>query len=116
MLALPLQGYAGTHMLMCSADAGAPAPRALPCHGDSAQPAHHAVPRSDHRADHHADRHDAAKPGSCAACSLLAPMATAAVAPLALDGPASTAIPFRAPRLPSVDPVLPDRPPCADAA
>ena len=110
MLALPLQGYAGAHMLMCSADTGAHARHAAapPCHGGAQAGLH--------GADTHLAKHDGAKAGSCAACSLLAPMAIGLPLPPDLDGPVSTAIPFHARRLPSVAPALPDRPPRPVAA
>jgi hypothetical protein len=112
MLALPLQGYAGTHMLMCSAGTAvhAPAPaRVPPCHAHAAMThADAAAPLAAHHAD--AGRHDAAKHG-CAACSFVAAMAPGALPPLVLHESVSTVIPFRSPSLPSADPSLPDRPP-----
>ena len=121
MLALPLQGYAGTHMLMCAQDIGPhahavpahAAPRALPCHGDIDMAMHDMASHDGgHGVDKHGiTKHDGAKSGSCAACSLLAPMAMGFVPPPDLDGPVSIAIPFHARRLPSVAPALPDRPP-----
>lgn len=125
--ALPLQGYAATHMLLCSAGVGAgahhtaaagsatSAQHAPPCHGDAAQAS--AEPASQHDAGKHdPTKHDTAKPGSCAACIAAAPMAAGGLLPLAVDGPVTTAIPFRTRRLPSVDPSLPDRPPRFNAA
>ncbi len=69
--------------------------------------------------DHHDGRHDGnktggkaeVKPGTCASCCVGAALASGLPAPLALAPPQFVSIPFRAGYLPSVDPVLPDRPP-----
>jgi hypothetical protein len=111
MLALPFQGIASARMLPCA----------------PVGPAHHASVQSiagkphDHAAmlkamavkkDHHGD----SKAGSCADCCIGAALAPAALPVLALAPPPSVSIPFRAGHVPSVDPVLPERPPSATLA
>jgi hypothetical protein len=106
MLALPFPGVASARMLPC-----------VPV-----MPAHHAMMQSiagkphDHAAMlkamaskklHHGD----SKAGSCADCCIGAALAPAALPVLALAPPSSSSIPFRASHVPSVDPVLPERPP-----
>jgi hypothetical protein len=117
MLALPLQGYAGTHMLMCSPGAGphimttAAAPALTPpCHAH-AGPAHTADAAHAAAGHHDTGKHGATGHGACAACAFVAAMAPGALPRLAVHTPASTAIAFRSPSLPTADPSLPDRPP-----
>lgn len=116
MLALPFQAFAAASMLprvaqaavSMHADARAELP---PCHQQVAQ-AHKAAPIEAAPAhDAKASQHDKGKCGSCAACCVGAAMASSLSAALALAPPSASSIPFRAGHLPSVDPVLPERPP-----
>jgi len=121
VLALPFQGFASARMLAC-APVAAPAQAA---HDHQAmmlamqgKPHDHAAMlramagQAAHTAhDGHDGHHESAKPGSCAACCIGAAMAPIVLPSLALLPPASTSIPFRAGHVPSVDPVLPERPP-----
>jgi hypothetical protein len=109
-LALPFQGIASARMLPCA----------------PAGPAHHAMMQSiagkphDHAAmlkamDSKKVHHGDSKAGSCADCCIGAALAPAALPVPALASP-SVSIPFRAGHVPSVDPVLPERPPSASLA
>jgi hypothetical protein len=110
LLALPFQAYAAASMRPLVAPAQLP-----PCHQQMAE-GHMAMPaatRSDDRhdkQDQH-DKHDKRKAGSCAACCVGAALASGLPVPLTLAPPRFVSIPFRAGYLPSVDPVLPERPP-----
>lgn len=115
VLALPFPGIASARMLPCA----------------PIGPSHHAAMQSiagkphDHAAmlkamasknsqggNHHGD----SKAGSCADCCVGAALAPAPLPVLALAPPSSSSIPFRAGHVPSVDPVLPERPPSATLA
>lgn len=116
MLALPFQAFAAASMLPRVAQAAvtvhaAPVAELPPCHRQMAQ---------DHKAssltaapahDAHASQHDKGKCGSCAACCIGAALTSGLPAALALAPPSTDSIPFRAGYLPSIDPVLPERPP-----
>lgn len=119
LLALPFQGLALARMLPCAPGAATHdqhATMAMP-----GQPHDHAAmlkamaARADTPPDHgggqHGSLHDAAKSGSCADCCIGAAMVPAALPALALLPPPSLSIPFRPGHVPSVDPVLPERPP-----
>lgn len=120
MLALPFQAFAAASMLprvaqTAAAVHAASAGELPPCHQQMARD-HKAsalkpVPAGDAHNGQHAGKHDRAKCGSCAACCVGAAMASSLPAALALAPPATDSIPFRAGHLPSVDPVLPERPP-----
>lgn len=124
-LALPLQGYAATHMLSCATvlDASAyevPTAAAMPdchrhagMHGGSAHGKPIQMAKTAKTAGGHAAGHGDGKSSSCAACAVVTPMSPAALPLLGLDDPISTAIPFRTRSLPSVHPSLPERPPRA---
>jgi hypothetical protein len=118
ILALPLQGHAGTHALMCAAgvDVHPHGAQARACHRHAAPDARVAQAHQHTDGHKYTDTHKhAAKAGSCPACSLAAALATAPP-PLVFERPVSGAIPFCRPYLPSVDPALPDRPPRVAAA
>jgi hypothetical protein len=107
LLALPFQAFASASMRPIAAPAQLP-----PCH----QMAGHHIATSTAKAgadrdDGHAGQHDKHKSGACAACCVGAAMAPGLPVPLALAPPRFVSIPFRAGYLPSVDPVLPERPP-----
>jgi hypothetical protein len=121
LLALPFQAFAAASMrLPAAVTQTAPATKQLPpCHQQMAMdhamdhgqaPMAKAAP-GDHQGDQHGAQHAKDKCGSCAACSVGAAMAPSLPAPLALAPPSAVSIPFRAGHLPSVDPVLPERPP-----
>jgi hypothetical protein len=104
LLALPLQGVAAARMLpsaglpqtTVSAPAATPAQR---CHD-----MHHA-PTGDHAGKARVKHH-----GACADCCIVVAPVPAPLVPPAF-APPSWAIPFYAGHVPSVDPVLPERPP-----
>ena len=105
LLALPFQGLAAARMLpSVSAPAVMTAAQAAPitrhCHD---VPAAHADKPS---GGDHQDKHRGACPGCCIVVALVStPLVPPALAP------PSTAIPFRAAYVASVDPALPERPP-----
>jgi hypothetical protein len=112
LLALPFQAFASASMrpiaLQLPTHAqSATAAQLPPCHQGAAMKASLDT-RDD---DGHAGQHAKAKSGSCAACCAGAAMASGVTAPLAPVPPRFVSIPFRAGHLPSVDPVLPERPP-----
>ncbi|MGJ7916242.1 hypothetical protein ACI48D_12275 [Massilia sp. LXY-6] len=122
MLALPFQAFASAsmrppvaHAITHVATPGqeAPAAQLPPCHQQMAMAA--AAAKSTHSAhsapENHAGQHAKGKCGTCTACCVGAAMAPGLPAALALAAPATSSIPFRAGHLPSVDPVLPERPP-----
>jgi hypothetical protein len=138
LLALPFQGLASAGVLACApADPSpAPAPAPAPAHHASAMAMRMAGQSHDHAAmprapsvqaasastdgghcagaghdGAHEDDHRAGKPGSCAACCIGAAMAPAALPALPLAPAHFISIPFHAGHVPSVDPVLPERPP-----
>jgi hypothetical protein len=84
----------------------APAAQLPPCHRQTEMAATTAKPAH----EDHAGEHAKGKCGTCAACNVGAAMAPCLPA-LALAAPSTFSIPFRAGHLPSVDPVLPERPP-----
>jgi hypothetical protein len=111
LLALPFQAFAAASMRPLAAPA-APAP----AHASMAAelpPCHQQIRNHDShdRHDGHAGQHAKAKCGTCAACCVGAAMASALSPAPALAPPRFVSIPFRAGYLPSVDPVLPERPP-----
>jgi hypothetical protein len=115
LLAVPFQGFASAAMLPCASAT------TMPGHGHHTVPAATGTPGHDHGAMLHAmaktgqghDGHGDGQHGngSCASCCIGAAMAPAAQPRLALARPDFIAIPFRAGHVPSVDPVLPERPP-----
>jgi hypothetical protein len=111
LLALPFQAFAAASMRLPAALAQtAPAAQQLPpCHQQVAPD--HKMTTKAVAGDHHASPHAKDKCGTCAACCVGAAMATSLFAPPALAPPSTVSIPFRAGHLPSVDPVLPERPP-----
>lgn len=113
MLALPFQAFASASMLPRVVNASLaphamPAAELPPCHQQMAKD-HLAKPLAAHEGD--AGQHDKGRCGTCAACCIGAAMASSLPATLALAPPSTTSIPFRAAHLPSVDPVLLERPP-----
>ena len=122
LLALPFQGFAAAGMLAC---VPAPAAAASGGHDHAAMLRALAAARHDGHdqasmahADRHRDggavtqdEHGRHGNGSCASCCIGAAMAPAVQPRLALARPDFIAIPFRAGHVPSVDPVLPERPP-----
>jgi hypothetical protein len=115
MLALPFQAYASASMLPRVANAAlaahaAPAAELPPCHQQMAKD-HMAMTKASSAHDGDASPHDKSKCGACAACCVGAAMASSLPAALALAPPSTTSIPFHAGHLPSVDPVLLERPP-----
>jgi hypothetical protein len=109
-LALPMGAYAGAGM-------GVVVPGATGHAGHAGQaghaPCHDASPQADADVS---DVHDmqakhGAKAGSCAACCIGAALAPTLPFPPPLAHADSLPIPFHAGYLPSVDPVLPERPP-----
>jgi hypothetical protein len=116
MLALPFQAFASASMLPRVANASpaahaAPAAELPPCHQQMAKD-HMAMTKASSAHDsQHAGEHDKGKCGTCAACCVGAAMASSLPVPLAPAPPSTIMIPFRAGHLPSVDPVLPERPP-----
>jgi hypothetical protein len=109
LLALPFQAFAAASMQPLAAPAQLP-----PCHQQMAE-GHMSMPAAKAADDHHAGRHDKSKTegkaGTCASCCVGAALASGLPAPLALAPPQFVSIPFRAGYLPSVDPVLLERPP-----
>lgn len=105
--------------------AGAQAAAMPPCHHVQAQPGAehvrqmHAMHRQagaraacgQGNAHNHGRDHDRGHCANCPACCAAVALAPAPPAALPAAGPAFVAIPFRAGHLPSVDPVLPERPP-----
>jgi hypothetical protein len=109
LLALPFQAFAAASMRLPAAlTQTAPVAKQMPpCHQQMAK----AAPAGDQHADQRADQHAKDKCGTCAACCVGAAMASSLPAALALAPPSTVSIPFHAGHLPSVDPVLPERPP-----
>ena len=102
LLALPFQGLAAARMLP-SASAPAAMTAARSCHDTHVARAAHADKAAG--GDHH-DKHR----GTCAGCCIVVALVPAPLVPPAF-APPSTAIPFRAGHVASVDPTLPERPP-----
>ncbi len=116
MLALPFQAFAAASMLPRVAQAPlamqtASGEELPPCHRQMAQAHKASALKAAPGDDAHSKQHDKGKCGSCAACCVGAAMASSLPAALAPASPSTTSIPFRAGHLPSVDPVLPERPP-----
>ena len=117
LLALPFQAFASASMRPLAVRPAASAHAAMaaqlpPCHHGAAMAA--TVDGKDHDGD--AGQHAKGKCGSCAACCVGAALASCAAAALALAPSRFDSIPFRAGYLPSVDPVLPERPPSTFSA
>jgi hypothetical protein len=116
LLALPFQAFASASMWPPAKGPATPAQAATaaelpPCH-QGAQAMAAAMGAKDHDGhDGHAGRHAKGKCGTCAACCVGAAMTSGSSAALALAPSRFVSIPFRAGYLPSVDPVLPERPP-----
>jgi len=100
LLALPFQGVAAARMLP---SAGMPQTTA-------ATPAQHCHDMHQAAAGDHADKSRNKHQGACADCCIVVAPVPAPIVPPAC-APPSWAIPFRAGHVPSVDPVLPERPP-----
>lgn len=106
LLALPFQAFASASMLPSLARAA----ELPPCHQQMTHDGQ-AMSKASPAGDGHAGQHAKGKCGSCAACfvgAAVVPSLNAAIAPAP---PSTASIPFRAGHLPSVDPVLPERPP-----
>jgi len=113
LLALPFQAFASASMRLPAAPVQPP-----PCHQQMAQASmdgqhhgHMAEEQASSMRDTHATHHEKGKCGTCAACCVGAAMAPSLPASPALAPPSTMLIPFRAGHLPSVDPVLLERPP-----
>jgi hypothetical protein len=111
LLAVPFQGIASATTLPCASRApGAP-------HAQAAMPAAGKSPGDDHCVHGHASTkvatgHDGhAKCGACAACCAGAAIAAGLPAPPVAAGVVAVTPAPDAGYLPSVDPVLPERPP-----
>ena len=111
LLALPFQAFASASMRPLVAGPG-PASASAAHASMAAQlpPCHRQLAHHDGH-DGHAGQHAKGKCGSCAACCVGAAVASGVSAALALAPPRFVSIPFHAGYLPSVDPVLPERPP-----
>jgi hypothetical protein len=115
LLALPFQAFASASMLP-RAGVGqpaasmheAPAAELPPCHQQMDMKT---APVDGKTQDQPSGQHAKAKCGAGAACCVAAAPAPYLPAALALPPPGTASIPFRAGHLPSVDPVLPERPP-----
>jgi hypothetical protein len=109
LLALPFQAFAAASMRPLAAPAQLP-----PCHQQMAE-GQMTMSASKAADDNHGAQHDinktGGKTGTCASCCVGAAMAPGLPTPLALAAPQFVSIPFRAGYLPSVDPVLLERPP-----
>jgi hypothetical protein len=117
LLALPFQAFAAASMQLPTATMALAATATVahlpPCHQQMAMGhAGKAMPmaQAPSTLEDHA-QHAKGKCGACAACCVGAALATSLPATLALAPPSTASIPFRAGHLPSVDPVLPERPP-----
>jgi hypothetical protein len=119
LLALPFQAFASASMLPRAVVGQAAATVHASVHEAAAAelpPCHqqmnmHAAPVDGKKQDHQPGQHAKAKCGAGAACCVAAAPAPYLPAALALAPPGTVSIPFRAGHLPSVDPVLPERPP-----
>ena len=119
LLALPFQAFAAASMLprvglgqpdasMHASMHDAPAAELPPCHQQMGM---QAAPMDDNPHDHQSGQQAKSKCGASAACCVAAAPAPCLPATLAPPPPGTASIPFRAGHLPSVDPVLPERPP-----
>lgn len=104
LLALPFQAFASASMRLPAAPVQQP-----PCHQQMAQ----ASMDNQHHDQQAAAGHEKGKCGTCAACCVGAALASSLPASPALAPPSTMLIPFRAGHLPSVDPVLLERPPAS---
>jgi hypothetical protein len=108
LMALPFQAFASASMRPVVS-------QQPPCHQQVAQASmdgmHHEQVKHAQVKHDHVDKHDKSKCGACAACCVGAAMAAGLPLKLPLAPPQFVSIPFRAGHLPSVDPVLPERPP-----
>lgn len=102
LLALPFQAFASASMRLPAAPLQQP-----PCHQQVAQ----ASADGKHHAHKAVADHEKGKCGTCAACCVGAAMAPSLPVSPPLAPPSTVLIPFRAGHLPSVDPVLLERPP-----
>jgi hypothetical protein len=111
LLALPFQAFASASMLPSAARAAMSvhAAELPPCHQQMMDFAVKAPPHDSHAGDSGLDHKN--KCGSAAACCVGAAIVSGLPAMPALPPPGTVSIPFRAGHLPSVDPVLPERPP-----
>jgi len=107
LLTLPFQAFATASMrpLAATPAHASMAAELPPCHQQIRHPDRH------DRHDGHAGQHAKGKCGSCAACCVGAAMACGVSAAPAPAPPRFVSFPFRAGYLPSVAPVLPERPP-----
>ncbi len=115
LLALPFQAFAAASMRLPIAGVSSVAVAKAdlpPCHQQMAK----AAAAHGGHAEAHADNHTKSDCGSCGACYVGAAMAPSLPATPAPAPPSTASIPFRAGYLPSVDPVLPERPPSILAA
>jgi hypothetical protein len=115
LLALPFQAFASASMLPrvglgqpAASMHEAPTAELPPCHQQMVMKA---APLDGKGHDHQSGQHAKAKCGASSACCVAAAPAPCLPAALALPPPGTFSIPFRAGHLPSVDPVLPERPP-----
>ncbi len=111
LLALPFQAFASASMRLPAEPVQQP-----PCHQQMTQVSmdgqHHGhEAQASSMKDGHATHHEKGKCGTCAACCVGAALASSLPASPALAPPSTMLIPFRAGHLPSVDPVLLERPP-----
>ena len=102
LLALPFQAFASASMRLPAAPLQQP-----PCHQQMAQ----VSMDGQHHEHKTVASHEKGKCGTCAACCVGAAMASSLPASPALAPPSTMLIPFRPGHLPSVDPVLLERPP-----
>jgi hypothetical protein len=108
LVALPFQAFAQASMRPLAV----PAKQVPPCHQQmNMDHEHKLMAQASVGHDDHATQHAKGKCGTCAACCVGAAMAPSLPASLALAPPATSLIPFHAGHMPSVDPVLLERPP-----
>jgi hypothetical protein len=103
LLALPFQAFAAASMRPLAAPAKQ--------HQQQHRPCHRQMNMGDVHKNDHAAQHAKGKCGTCAACCVGAAMAPGLPTALAPAPSGATSIPFHAGHLPSVDPVLLERPP-----
>ena len=104
LLALPFQGVAAARMLP---SAGLPQTTAS---APAAAPAQHCHDMHQAATGDHTDKSRNKHHGACADCCIVVAPVPAPIVPPPF-APPTWAIPFRAGHVPSVDPVLPERPP-----
>jgi hypothetical protein len=110
-LALPMGAYAGAGMAVPGATGHVGYAAHAPCHDAAPQAGVDVTDMRDMHDTHDMQAKHGAKAGSCAACCIGAALAPTLPFPPPLAHPDSLPIPFHAGYLPSVDPVLPERPP-----